>query len=129
MQDHHQLEIWHRGMTYAVRIYEFGMELPDDERFNLRHQPRKAVTSVPLNIAEGAACATNAEFARFLGYAYRSVKEVMTGLELCGRLFQSLNAAALAALIDEGDQIARMINALRLRLAPERDTWTPPGDQ
>lgn len=53
MQDDHQLDIWHRSMEYAVRIYEFTAQLPADERYNLVAQLRKAATSVPLNVAEG----------------------------------------------------------------------------
>src|SRR2546426_5289301 len=82
MQDYHQLDIWHRAMAYTVDIYRFTMQLPDVERYNLSAQLRKAATSVPLNIAEGSGCTTNPEFARFLGYAYRSLKEVITCLEL-----------------------------------------------
>jgi four helix bundle protein len=66
MQDYHQLEIWQRAMAYAVEIYRFSAQLPDAERYNLTAQLRKAVTSAPLNMAEGAGCTTNGEFARFL---------------------------------------------------------------
>ena len=118
MQDYHQLDIWHRSMEYAVRIYEFSAQLPADERYNLVAQLRKAVTSVPLNIAEGAGCATSAEFARFLGYAYRSLKEVVTCLELCQLLYPSSPKSPLAALADEGNQISRMTYALMQRLSP-----------
>jgi four helix bundle protein len=108
VQDHHQLEIWQRAMDYTVRVYEFTSQLPDAERYNLTSQLRRAATSVPLNIAEGAGCVTGAEFARFLGYAYRSLKEVSTCLELCQRLYPSLSVMPLQGLIDEGDQISRM---------------------
>ena len=90
MQDHRQLDIWQRAMAYTERIYEFSANLPDDERYNLTAQLRKAATSVPLNIAEGAGCGSDTEFARFLGYAYRSLKEVVTCLELCQRLYHTL---------------------------------------
>lgn len=82
MQDYHQIDIWQRAMTFAARIYEFSAQLPDTERYNLTAQVRRAATSVPLNIAEGSGSATNGDFARFLGYAYRSLKEVVTCLEL-----------------------------------------------
>lgn len=82
MQDYHQLDIWQRAMTFTARIYEFSAQLPDTERYNLTAQVRRAATSVPLNIAEGSGSATNGDFARFLGYAYRSLKEVVTCLEL-----------------------------------------------
>jgi four helix bundle protein len=55
MQDYHQLDIWQRGMAYAVEIYRFSAQLPDTERYNLTAQLRKAATSVPLNIAEARA--------------------------------------------------------------------------
>jgi four helix bundle protein len=90
MQDHHHLDICQRGMDYAVALYEFSAGLPGDERYNLTSQLRRAATSVPLNIADGCGCNTNAEFSRFVGYAYRSLKEATTCLELCRRLYNSL---------------------------------------
>jgi four helix bundle protein len=96
----------------------FSAHLPDTERYNLTSQLRKAATSVPLNIAEGAGCATNGDFGRFLSYAYRSLKEVVTCLELCQRLHPTLPAQAIDVLIDEGNQISRMMHSLMQRLSP-----------
>ncbi len=118
MQDYHQLDIWQRAMAYVVQIYEFAARLPQDERYNLTAQLRRAATSVPLNIAEGAGCSSNGEFVRFLSYAYRSLKEVVTCLELCQRLHPSLPAESVNALIDEGNQISRMTHGLMQRLGP-----------
>ena len=129
MQDHRQLEIWQRGMDFTVRIYQFTADLPADERFNLTLQLRKAATSVPLNVAEGAGALTDGDFGRFLGYAYRSLKEASTGLELCGRLYPSLPFAPKAtALIEEADQIARMTWTFMQRLGIRSLDWTPPGN-
>jgi four helix bundle protein len=116
MQDYHQLEIWQRAMAFAVELYKLTAQLPNEERYNLTVQLRKAAASVPLNIAEGSGCATSAEFVHFLSYAYRSLKEVITGLELCQRLYPSLPVKALATLIDEGNQISRMIHSFMERL-------------
>ena len=90
MQDYHHLEIWNRAMDYAVVVYQFVKTLPDDEKYNLSSQLRRAATSVPLNIAEGCGPASNTEFCRFLGYAYRSLKEITTAAELCQRLYPKL---------------------------------------
>jgi four helix bundle protein len=120
MQDYHKLEIWRRAMDYAVQIYEFASRLPVDERFNLASQFRRAAVSVPLNIAEGCGCSTDAEFARFVGYGYRSLKEIVTCLELSERL-HSIPQNVSAPLIDEGNQIARMTHAFMQRLAPSRE--------
>src|SRR5256712_12308047 len=108
MQDYHQLDIWNRAMDYAVAVYEFVASLPEQEKYNLASQLRRAVTSVPLNIAEGCGAASNTEFARFLGFAYRSLKEVVTALEFCGGLYLSLPPDGLQSLGDEGNQISRM---------------------
>ena len=121
MQDYHQLAIWQRAMDYTVRVYQFVAQLPDAERYNLVAQLRKASTSVPLNIAEGAGCAGQVEFARFLSYAYRSLKEVITSLELCRRLYPAVSPKTVAELIDEGNQLAKMTHTLinRLGLPPD----------
>jgi four helix bundle protein len=122
MRDYHPLDIWQRAMTYTVQIYEFTAQLPDAERYNLTAQLRRAATSVPLNIAEGAGCSTDAEFARFVGDAYRSLKEVVTGLELCQRLYRSLPVPTATALIDEGHQISRMTHSFMQRLGTSTES-------
>jgi len=118
MQDYHQLDIWNRAMDYAVAVYEFAASLPEQEKYNLASQLRRAVASAPLNIAEGCGTATSAEFGRFLSYAYRSLKEVVTGLELCQRLYPLLRERT-APLIDEGNQISRMTYNLMQKVDPE----------
>ena len=55
---------------------------------------------------------SDAELARFVGDAYRSLEEAITGLELCQRIYPSLPASAVATLIDEGHQISRMAHSL-----------------
>src|SRR5262245_50281655 len=119
MQDYHQLDIWNRAMDYAVAIYEFIARLPEEEKYNLASQLRRAVTSSPLNIAEGCGAASNTEFARFLGFAYRSLKEVVTALELCERLYPSLQCDRTLSLIDEGSQISRMTYNLMQKVDPD----------
>jgi hypothetical protein len=40
------------------------------------------------------------------GYASRSLKEVLTGLELCHGIYPSLPASTVTTLIDESNRIA-----------------------
>jgi four helix bundle protein len=105
-------------MDYAVAIYEFVARLPVEEKYNLASQLRRAVTSAPLNIAEGCGAASNTEFGRFLGFAYRSLKEAVTALELCQRLYPSLPRDRTLSLIDEGNQISKMTYALMQKVDP-----------
>ena len=109
-------------MDYAVDVYKLAAALPADEKYNLGNQLRKAVSSVPLNIAEGSGSASNTEFGRFLSYAYRSLKEVVTALELCQRLFPSLPRDRTEPLIDEGNQISRMTYNPMRKIDPENNS-------
>jgi four helix bundle protein len=122
MQDYHQLDIWNRAMDYVVSVYEFVAILPMEEKYNLASQLRRAATSAPLNIAEGCGATSNTEFGRFLGYAYRSLKEVITALELCHRLYPSLPQNRILPLIEEGNQISKMTYALMQKVNPETDS-------
>jgi len=99
-----------------IAVYEFIASLPEQEKYNLASQLRRAVTSVPLNIAEGCGTASNTEFGRFLGFAYRSLKEVVTALELCGRLYPSRDRTQ--SLIDQGNQISKMTVGLMQKVDP-----------
>jgi four helix bundle protein len=92
-----------------VRIYGLKWSIVrENSQYNLMSQLRRAVTSVSLNIAEGCGTASNSEFRRFLGYAYRSLKEVVTVLELCQRLYPTLPKDDVESLIEEGNRISRM---------------------
>ena len=76
------------------------------------------MTSAPLNIAEGCGTTTSTEFGRFLSFAYRSLKEAVTALELCDRLYPLLRDRT-SPLIAEGNQISRMTYNLMLKVDPE----------
>src|SRR5213593_1631908 len=118
MQDYHQLEIWNRAMDYAVAVYKFVTTLPEQEKYNLSSQLRRAVTSAPLNIAEGCGAASNTEFSRFLGIVYRSLKEAVTALELGERLYPLLPRDRTQSLIEEGNQISKMTFGLMQKVDP-----------
>ena len=105
-------------MDYAVAVYQLAASLLEEEKYNLASQLRRAVTSAPLNIAEGCGAASNTEFGRFLGFAYRSLKEAVTALELCERLYPSLPQHRMQPLIDEGNQISKMTCALMQKVDP-----------
>jgi 5'-nucleotidase len=63
-------------------IYLLSKKFPDDERFGLTQQIRRAVISIPSNIAEGAGRGTDNDFSHFLDIANGSAFEVETQLVL-----------------------------------------------
>ncbi|MBO6586705.1 MAG: four helix bundle protein [Gracilimonas sp.] len=77
-----KLEVWQLAVDLADEIYLLIEALPDTEKFNLTSQIQRAVTSVSLNIAEGSTGQTDPEQSRFIGYAHRSLMEVVACLIL-----------------------------------------------
>lgn len=126
MQDYRNLEVWHRSMDYVVEIYRFTSSFPADERYNLVSQIRRASTSIPLNIAEGAGCDSNKEFARYLVYAYSSGNEVVTCLELARRLGLCQNGDSTQDLIENGNRLCKMLYSLigKLKAASNQQSKT-----
>ena len=47
------LEVWKRAKELAVKIYKLTTTFPKDEIFGTTSQIKRAVLSVPANIAEG----------------------------------------------------------------------------
>lgn len=82
-----KLEVWNLAVEFCDISYQIADYLPDNEKFNLCSQIKRASTSIALNIAEGSTGQSNAEQARFLSYAIRSHIEVIA----CVKLMQSRN--------------------------------------
>jgi four helix bundle protein len=78
-------------------------------------QIRRAATSIPLNIAEGAGNDSNQEFCRFLQYALRSGYEVMTAIDIA-RGLHFLSDERADTLLAEVNEIAAMIVGLMKHL-------------
>ena len=70
------LEIWKRSHKLTLEIYKATQLFPKEEVFGLTSQIRRAVSSIPTNIAEGCGRRTNAELANFLNIASGSASEV-----------------------------------------------------
>jgi four helix bundle protein len=54
MKSHRDLDVWKESMNLVVDIYELTKVFPADEKYGLTSQIRRAVVSIPSNIAEGA---------------------------------------------------------------------------
>ena len=72
------LHVWQQSMALTTRVYELSRSFPEDEKFGLTAQIRRASVSVPSNIAEGSGRRSKGEFLQFLGIATGSLREVET---------------------------------------------------
>jgi four helix bundle protein len=72
------LQVWHRAKELAVDIYKLTNDGSFSRDYGLREQIRRAVVSVPSNIAEGDERDTNRDAVRFFYIAKGSLAEVIT---------------------------------------------------
>ena len=114
---HAKLDVWKLSMEMCGDVYQLCRMLPEDERYGLSSQMRRAVVSVPSNIAEGASRGSRKEFARFLGVAQGSLAELETQLELCGSILKLLDPVRVSDALEKSNRIAKMITALRKSLS------------
>ena len=109
MGDYKDLNVWQESMDLVESVYKLVKLFPKEETYALSDQLRRAVISVPSNIAEGQNRNTSKEFIQFLYIALGSISEVETQLLIAQRLNYIIN-------IDEEilqiTKIRKMINAL-----------------
>jgi len=70
------LEAWKLAHQLVLATYRITKQFPDDERFGLTSQARRAAFSVAANIVEGSARRGPREFRRFLDNSVGSLAEL-----------------------------------------------------
>ena len=116
IRDFRDLHVWQKSMDFVESVYRHTASFPDDERFGLSSQLRRAAVSIPSNIAEGQGRGSDKEFLRFLNIARGSRNEAVTQILLANRLnyLDEKQKSELQALADE---VGRLINGLAKRLS------------
>jgi len=110
-KDYLDLVLWQKAMALAHAEYSATNGFPREEVFGLKAQIRRAVVSIPANIAEGHGRLTDSQFRHFLGNARGSLSELQTELELaCGLGF--VDKEKSAHLLGRSNEVARLLNGL-----------------
>lgn len=73
-----KLEVWRKAIDFADLVYGLTKAFPDEERFGLTNQMRRAAVSISSNIAEGSSRSSRADYVRFLEIATGSIFEVVS---------------------------------------------------
>ena len=111
MRSHKDLEVWQKAVDFAASVYSATRTFPEDEKFGLTSQLRRASVSIASNIAEGAARAGQKEFLHYLSVAAGSASEVATQL-LIAQKVGFCTPAELTSLAQEVDLISKMLQGL-----------------
>ena len=75
-----ELKVWQKSRVFVKNLFVLTKQFPNDERFELVSQMRRAAISIPSNIAEGSGRNSNKDFRRFLSIAISSAYELETQL-------------------------------------------------
>lgn len=109
-----ELEVYKVARELVLHVYELFDKFPGAERYALCDQLRRAVISVPSNVAEGLGRMSEKEQVRFIEIAYGSLLEVETQLEIASDL-QYISTDELSEVMTLIDREARLLTGLRSR--------------
>ena len=115
-----QLDVWQRSLGYIDLIDEIATLLPKSDSYHLKSQMVRAATSVALNIAEGSTGQTDAEQARFLGLAIRSLIETVACQHIIHRRKLLPKPVSLRTAYRGAEQLVAMLHSLRRAIAPDQ---------
>jgi four helix bundle protein len=115
IQRFEDLIVWQKSMFLAEEIYKVTKVGEFAKDWGLRDQVRKAVVSIPSNIAEGYGRYRAADFKRFLTIANASAYEVRSQIQLAGRLGY-LGALETEMIVKNCEEVSRMLIGLRKKI-------------
>ena len=117
-QPHEDLVAWQKAIDLVMAVYGVTKAFPADERFALTDQIRRAVVSIPSNIAEGHGRESERSYLQFCLIAHGSLREVETQLHIAHRLgyIDESDATEIHRLCsDAGRPLRGLITYLRRR--------------
>jgi len=114
------LVVWQKAMDLVTFIYKSTAVFPNEERFGLTSQIRRAAVSVPSNIAEGHGRKATGAYLNHISIALGSVMELETQLQIALRL-DFIDANTCTLLLSQTDEIGRMLGGLRKSISSQSE--------
>jgi four helix bundle protein len=95
----------------TLSIYKITTEFPNDEKFGLVSQMRRAASSIPTNLMEGSHRSNKGEYRQFVGIARGSAVELKYHL-LLSKDLGYLSDQQYETLKVEIDEISKILSGL-----------------
>lgn len=111
VQSHRELIAWQKAMELVKLVYDLTDKFPREELFGLTVQIRRAVVSVPSNIAEGQGRNSTKEFINHLSIAYGSLMETETQI-LIAEMRRYITVEELNTVPKKSAEVGRVVNGL-----------------
>ena len=115
IRTYRDLDIWNSGIQLVKDIYESTEKFPNQEKYGLISQMRRAGISIPSNVAEGFRRYHNKEYKQFLYISLGSCAELETQITIAKEL-KYLSKEKENLLLEKIDHICRMITNLIKKL-------------
>lgn len=112
------LDLYKSAKELVLSVYALLRKFPKEEQYALCDQLRRAVISIPSNIAEGSGRTSSKDQAHFLEMAFGSLMEVECQLDIACDLGYVSNAE-LESLSVQIASIAAMLSGMRRKLLGE----------
>ena len=111
MKTFRDLKVWEKAHQLTLEIYKATNLYPKEEKFGIVSQLRRAVASIPTNIAEGFKRRSKKDFAHFVNMAESSLEEVKY-LLLLSRDLRYIDKSKFSKIEPLCDEVGRMLNGL-----------------
>ena len=116
-----KLNVWQESKRLVVDVYHLLDRFPKFENYALCDQIRRAIVSVPSNIAEGSGRKSLKEKIRFLEIAYGSLMETYNQLLIAIDLTY-ITEESVETIKPTIDSVAKMINGLSISYKKELES-------
>jgi four helix bundle protein len=121
MSTYKDLIVWQKGMELSRVVYRLCMAFPREETFCLSSQMRRAVVSIPSNIAEGYGRDSDNEKVHFMHISLGSAFELETQLMLSHDL-KFVGDEEYTTALQLVTEVKKMLSSLIYRLRFPRST-------
>ena len=115
IRTYRDLDIWKVGIQLVKDVYKLTEQFPKQEIYGLVSQMRRAVISLPSNVAEGFRRYHNKEYKQFLYVSLGSCAELETQVTIAREL-SYISEDKETVLLEKLDHISRMISNLLKKL-------------
>ncbi len=106
-----ELKVWQKSRMLVKEVYILLRAFPDEEKFGLISQMKRAAVSIPSNIAEGTGRGSNKDFNRFLYMSLGSSYELETQFILSQDL-EFIQHEKVNEIINNINEVQKMIHGL-----------------
>lgn len=115
-----RLKVWELSREIVREVYTLTKVFPNDERFGLIDQLRRAAVSIPSNIAEGSGRTSFKDQAHFVEIAYGSLMEVCCQLTVAVDLLY-ISSGEIDIVREHIESLSRQLQSYRRYLIKQSE--------